>query len=81
MAAICAGMWGSWAARNRRTGDVSELAGYAKFRAAMEKAEDSEAAEPDEDRTAGRTALSEAAASESSRVQRTGSGSDPARAS
>ncbi|MDQ8702234.1 hypothetical protein RCO28_06975 [Streptomyces sp. LHD-70] len=78
MAAICAGMWGSWASRNRRTGDVSELAGYAKFREAMEKAEDSEAVEPaDEDRTA----LSNVAVSEPARMQRTGSGSDPARAS
>ena len=30
-------LWGSWAARNRRTiGDGAELAGYARFREAME---------------------------------------------
>ncbi|RFU86312.1 hypothetical protein DY218_12820 [Streptomyces triticagri] len=39
IAAIGAGTWGSWAARNRRTEDVAELDGYARFRAAMEKAE------------------------------------------
>ncbi|MFE9248114.1 hypothetical protein [Streptomyces sp. NPDC007088] len=36
-AAVGAGLWGSWAARSRRTGDGPELAGYARFRAAMEK--------------------------------------------
>lgn len=36
-AAVGAGLWGSWAARTRRTGDGPELAGYARFRAAMEK--------------------------------------------
>ncbi|MCX4660221.1 MULTISPECIES: hypothetical protein [Streptomyces] len=36
-AALGAGLWGSWATRNRRTGDGPELAGYARFRAAMEK--------------------------------------------
>ncbi len=38
-AAIGAALWGSWATRARksgRTGDVTELAGYAKFRNAME---------------------------------------------
>ncbi|WP_327353555.1 hypothetical protein [Streptomyces sp. NBC_01304] len=39
MAAIGAGVWGSWAARNRRTGDGNELQGYAKFREAMERSE------------------------------------------
>ncbi|MGX1881139.1 hypothetical protein [Streptomyces sp. NPDC055287] len=36
-AALGAAIWGSWAARNRTAGDVSELAGYARFREAMEK--------------------------------------------
>ncbi|MDI3389229.1 hypothetical protein QIS99_23965 [Streptomyces sp. B-S-A8] len=80
MAAICAGMWGSWAARNRRTGDVAELAGYAKFRAAMEKTEHVEAAgDADENETA--ADLPEEAAADPTRMPRTGSGSDPARAS
>ncbi|MEU6310189.1 hypothetical protein [Streptomyces sp. NPDC047014] len=34
-AAIGAGIWGSWAARDRTQGDISELAGYARFREAM----------------------------------------------
>ena len=38
VAAIGAGLWGSWANRNRRTaGDGTELAGYTRFREAMEK--------------------------------------------
>ncbi|MFE6753119.1 hypothetical protein ACFVDQ_05910 [Streptomyces sp. NPDC057684] len=37
VAAVGAGLWGSWAARNRRTGDVTELNGYARFREAMER--------------------------------------------
>ncbi|MEV6651367.1 hypothetical protein [Streptomyces sp. NPDC051219] len=36
-AAIGAAIWASWAARNRTSGDISELAGYARFREAMEK--------------------------------------------
>ncbi|GAA3375301.1 hypothetical protein GCM10020367_42580 [Streptomyces sannanensis] len=36
-AAIGAAIWGSWASRNRTAGDVAELAGYARFRDAMEK--------------------------------------------
>lgn len=37
-AAIGAGLWGSWAGRNRKAiGDGSELAGYTRFREAMEK--------------------------------------------
>ncbi|MBB6437447.1 hypothetical protein [Streptomyces candidus] len=36
-AAVGAAIWGSWAARNRTTGDVAELAGYEKFRDAMQK--------------------------------------------
>ncbi|MCD9142508.1 hypothetical protein [Streptomyces albireticuli] len=41
-AAVVAALWGTWAAyasRNRRTGDVSELAGYARFREAMERSD------------------------------------------
>lgn len=38
-AAIGAGIWGSWAARDRTQGDISELAGYARFREAMDKAD------------------------------------------
>ncbi|WP_405886103.1 hypothetical protein OG762_29360 [Streptomyces sp. NBC_01136] len=40
LAAIGAGLWGSWAGRNRKTaGDGAELEGYARFRAAMERSE------------------------------------------
>ncbi|MEV0275350.1 hypothetical protein AB0I22_03055 [Streptomyces sp. NPDC050610] len=35
--AIAAAIWGSWATRNRTYGDIAELAGYARFRAAMER--------------------------------------------
>ena len=35
---VRAGLWGSWAGRNRKTmGDGIELAGYTRFREAMEK--------------------------------------------
>jgi hypothetical protein len=38
VAAIGAGLWGSWANRTRKVrGDGPELAGYARFCAAMEK--------------------------------------------
>ncbi|MEU6813437.1 hypothetical protein [Streptomyces sp. NPDC046860] len=38
IAAVAAGLWGSWANRTRRTrGDGPELDGYARFREAMEK--------------------------------------------
>ncbi|MFI6285337.1 hypothetical protein ACIBCM_11355 [Streptomyces sp. NPDC051018] len=37
-AAVGAAIWGGWASRNRATGDLAELAGYARFRDAMEKA-------------------------------------------
>ncbi|NED93445.1 hypothetical protein G3I76_77110 [Streptomyces sp. SID11233] len=37
VAAVGAGLWAMWANRTRRTGDGPELAGYEKFRAAMEK--------------------------------------------
>lgn len=36
-AAVGGAIWASWAARNRTTGDVTELVGYARFRDAMEK--------------------------------------------
>ncbi|GGN64497.1 hypothetical protein GCM10012285_66660 [Streptomyces kronopolitis] len=36
-AGLIAAVWSSWALRNRKTGDVAELAGYARFRDAMEK--------------------------------------------
>ncbi|MGP3688362.1 hypothetical protein ACTVZO_27300 [Streptomyces sp. IBSNAI002] len=42
-AAIGAGIWGSWAARDRTQGDISELAGYARFREAMGSAEQAKA--------------------------------------
>ncbi|MGW7100569.1 hypothetical protein [Streptomyces sp. NPDC054838] len=38
-AAIGAAIWGSWAARDRTSGDISELAGYARFREAMDQAD------------------------------------------
>ncbi|MFD7712681.1 hypothetical protein ACFV6E_15155 [Streptomyces sp. NPDC059785] len=35
---VGAGLWGSWAGRNRKTTeDGHELAGYTRFREAMEK--------------------------------------------
>ncbi|GHJ35849.1 hypothetical protein Sm713_14580 [Streptomyces sp. TS71-3] len=37
VAAVGASLWGKWAARQRKVGDGPELAGYARFRAAMEK--------------------------------------------
>ncbi|MBP2049101.1 hypothetical protein J2Z21_002032 [Streptomyces griseochromogenes] len=38
IAAVGAGLWGSWANRTRKTrGDGPELDGYARFREAMEK--------------------------------------------
>lgn len=38
MAAIGAGLWGSWANRTRKVrGDGPELDGYARFREAMER--------------------------------------------
>ncbi|MGW1462019.1 hypothetical protein ACWD6T_27390 [Streptomyces albidoflavus] len=46
MAAIGAALWGSWAARNPGRNDGPELAGYARFRAAMAKSH-GEPAEPD----------------------------------
>ncbi|MGW7361362.1 hypothetical protein ACWGI0_33295 [Streptomyces sp. NPDC054802] len=37
-AAVGAAIWAGWASRNRTSGDVAELAGYARFRDAMERA-------------------------------------------
>ncbi|MBX7467487.1 MULTISPECIES: hypothetical protein [Streptomyces] len=36
-AAVGAAIWASWAARDRTSGDVAELAGYSRFREAMDK--------------------------------------------
>ncbi|WP_328331223.1 MULTISPECIES: hypothetical protein [unclassified Streptomyces] len=38
-AAVGAALWGKWAARQRKAGDGAELAGYARFREAMDKAD------------------------------------------
>lgn len=35
-AAVVAALWGRWAARHRPTGDGASLAGYERFRVAME---------------------------------------------
>lgn len=37
IAALAAALYAGWATRNRKTGDVAELAGYARFREAMER--------------------------------------------
>ncbi|MGP3927913.1 MULTISPECIES: hypothetical protein [unclassified Streptomyces] len=46
VAAVVAAAWARWAARNRKVGDVAELAGYERFREAMERSRtgDSDAA-------------------------------------
>jgi hypothetical protein len=36
-AAVGAAIWGVWAARSRTTEDMAELAGYARFRDAMDR--------------------------------------------
>ncbi|MET9956452.1 hypothetical protein ABZ135_33570 [Streptomyces sp. NPDC006339] len=36
-AVVGAAIWGSWAQRDKTIGDVAELAGYARFRDAMER--------------------------------------------
>ncbi|MFF7179327.1 hypothetical protein [Streptomyces sp. NPDC008121] len=36
-AVVGSAIWGSWASRDKTTGDVAELAGYARFRDAMER--------------------------------------------
>jgi hypothetical protein len=38
-AAVGAAVWGTWVGKHRTIGDGAELAGYARFRDAMEKAE------------------------------------------
>ena len=38
VAAIAAAFWGRWAGKHRTTGDGASLAGYERFRAAMENA-------------------------------------------
>lgn len=37
-AAVVAAFWGRWAARHRSTGDGASLAGYERFRQAMQRA-------------------------------------------
>jgi len=37
-AAVAASLWGRWAARKRATGDGASLAGYERFRQAMQAA-------------------------------------------
>ncbi|MGW1838920.1 hypothetical protein [Streptomyces sp. BBFR2] len=38
LAALAAVLWSTWAQRNRKSGgDIAELAGYERFRAAMER--------------------------------------------
>lgn len=45
LAALAAVLYTGWASRTRKTGDVAELAGYERFREAMERAHsDSDAA-------------------------------------
>ncbi|MFF8277680.1 hypothetical protein ACF05T_16460 [Streptomyces lateritius] len=36
-AVVGAAIWGSWTTRSKTIGDVAELAGYARFRDAMER--------------------------------------------
>ncbi|MCM2576146.1 hypothetical protein [Streptomyces meridianus] len=38
IAAVVTTVWARYAARARKVGDVAELAGYARFREAMERA-------------------------------------------
>jgi hypothetical protein len=37
VAAVAAALWAVWAARTRSTGDTDSLAGYERFRKAMER--------------------------------------------
>ncbi|MFJ9849739.1 hypothetical protein [Streptomyces sp. NPDC101150] len=37
MAALVATVWSTWTQRSRKAGDGEELAGYARFREAMER--------------------------------------------
>ncbi|MEC4018326.1 hypothetical protein [Streptomyces sp. H27-D2] len=39
LAAVFAAVWSAWATRHRKVADVAELAGYARFREAMERPE------------------------------------------
>lgn len=39
LAALAAVVWSTWTTRYRKAGDVAELAGYARFREAMEREE------------------------------------------
>ncbi|MEU8539091.1 hypothetical protein AB0C52_03675 [Streptomyces sp. NPDC048717] len=43
-AVVGTAIWGSWASRNKTIGDVAELAGYARFRDAMERSHPSDPA-------------------------------------
>ncbi|MGW4159622.1 hypothetical protein [Streptomyces sp. NPDC004788] len=45
-AVVGAAIWASWASRNKTIGDVAELAGYARFRDAMERSHPTASAEP-----------------------------------
>ncbi|MET9360546.1 hypothetical protein ABZX93_06520 [Streptomyces sp. NPDC006632] len=59
-AAVGAAIWARWAARNRTSGDVSELAGYSRFREAMERSHvgaDADTATPPECAPAQHTAV------------------------
>lgn len=42
VAAVAAAIWGRWAGRRRLTGDGASLAGYERFRVAMEGSADGE---------------------------------------
>lgn len=46
VAVVAAAVWGRWAGRRRITGDGASLAGYERFRVAMEKAPPGTAGEP-----------------------------------
>lgn len=46
IAAVAAGLWGRWAGRRRATGDGASLAGYERFRVAMEAPEAADAPDP-----------------------------------
>lgn len=56
-AAIGAAIWGSWAARDRTQGDISELAGYARFREAMDRADRADRARTNEKAHSGSDAV------------------------
>ena len=46
VAVVAAAVWGRWAGRRRITGDGASLAGYERFRVAMEKAPPGTGGEP-----------------------------------